>query len=315
MRITTLSWRNCEATDRQWDIFYSSLEPKVAHRPLQFPRYPLILRAVGKKHQLLYGFDLFWYYIEQGIDSFPAYILTENRSWCELARLVVNYHRQQRELYPIEVAKLLNLLIEHDTSLQQIIDELADHLGVDLNMRNLNAYLSLTALPPELVEFLIRKKAPLQVWMLTGKMHPGATPFLLQLIQKTKLSLSVFREIITHVYEIARRDDCRFSQVIDSLGVTATLAASQTPSQRLAQLRQQIRAARFPVLSAQQQRIKAQIDQLYIPTNLKVTTDPSLETRCIQLSAVIRETIEWRQLQEFFTRNEVADIQKLLDML
>jgi len=315
MKITTLSWQNCKATDRQWDIFFSTRDLELNAHPLQFPRYPLILRERGNKYELLYGFDLYQIYRKRKIDSFPAYILPKNITWCATAKLVLDYHCQQNELYPVELARLLQLLIKHGISLQKISAELAAHVDFPLKTTHVKQYLPLTSLPLLLTEFLIQKKAPLKIWLLMSEMHPGASSFLSQFIQQTNPSLSIFMEISNHIYEIARRDHRRVEGIIDALGLTRLLNARHSASRKLALLRQQVRKARFPVLSATQQRIKAQIEQLNIPSHLKITTDPSLEARSLRVKAVIRNTAEWQQLQEFFARNDVTRIQRLLDIL
>src|SRR6056297_2377665 len=104
MEFKRLKLSQCKIVSRKYDIFYNASDKK---GEIVTP-YPIIVEKDDKNYNLLYGFSKYKHYKNNSYQYVPAYILGST-AVIDKIQTIIRYQRAQRSLYPIEIAKVIDL--------------------------------------------------------------------------------------------------------------------------------------------------------------------------------------------------------------
>ncbi|HPC35527.1 MAG TPA: hypothetical protein P5268_04430 [Candidatus Marinimicrobia bacterium] len=277
---------------------------------------PVFLHSTCNGFIILYGFDYISEIYKYGGKNVPAFVIPKSQSLFSALNIVTDFIRCSRPLWPIEVARILQLCNHQrfsDTKKSAFFKKLT---AKDLTRTLEGRYLALIGLDPLFHKFLIEKKAPLKTWFLTAECPPIIQDLILILITECQPSLSTFEEISRNLLEILRRETITPEQLAAEIKpILAGISEEIQPSQKLEVFRNKIHERRFPQMTIHRERVNDFLQTIQLPAAVKIEFDPNFEERGYRLKVEIRTPNDIVELTEFLNSAAQSDLKLLLEIL
>lgn len=315
LSVTNLKREQIDFSDRTFDIFY----PTEALVKASEDRFTNTLVAVVQPKLELFRIVFGWDWLKRITElpnRVPAFTLSEEADISKAILYAVQYLRRFRDLYPIEVARILHMILDARLCDEKILTEILPAVNLSYSKQMVEQYNACLDIEEELVDYLITKKATLKLWFTLSTLSGSFRKFLIPLIKKARPTLSVFDEIVRHVQEISIREKMETTAVLEKIGWETCLNDSKmTEQSRLAEIRERIARMRFPVTSDHICRLEALLEKIEMPPNIKLQYDKTLEKKELKIEAMIKSDKDIEALRKLFDDNYANRLKNILNML
>ena len=191
-----------------------------------------------------------------------------------------------RALNAVEKGRVLRRLRDdwqYPTSV--LLQEFCPLLELPPRPETLTAYCLLPTLEASLQAAVVEGALPLETALWIGEQAPDDAGVLLALFTGLKLGSNRARECATAIDEICQRDACGAAVLLQRLGVFDVLAEAELSGpQKIEHVRQLLRQARYPHLSAYEQRFQAAVRRLRLPPQMSLCPPPYFDGQQYQVS-------------------------------
>ena len=149
----------------------------------------------------------------------------------------------------------------------------------------LEAYCTLAMLDDALQAVTVESALPVDVAVWVGGLDAADRQAVLPLFAGLQLGSNRAQECAAYIDEVCRRDACSAAALFERLGIPALLAEPQRsgPQKREA-VRHALRQARYPQLTAHEQRYREAVRRLRLPPAIALRPPPYFENRQYQVS-------------------------------
>lgn len=305
MEFKRLRLSNCRIDSSEFDIF---LNPDDRPAALISP-YPLIVEPHNNSYMVIYGFQKFRSYKNQAYKYIPAYILAED-SYLDKMKTIVEYQRARRTLYPIEIARVISRLESKGIDKKTLATEVADSLGINRGFKLIDRYRSLLHIPGYIVKYLVNKTDSLKIWSRFIDRHEK---ILKSIIEEMNPTLSELLEIEKNIFEIAKREKKTPDSIAEKYGLFSIIEENSSSS--IKKIRRILKKARYPFLTRQRSKINKLIQDIDRPQNIRIKPDQTLETKILEISAMIKDEKDITRLKKFLSENNIIQIKNILKKL
>ncbi|MCF7740529.1 MAG: hypothetical protein K9N00_01925 [Candidatus Marinimicrobia bacterium] len=291
---------------RDLDVFYPSGQ---TDDHLLTP-YPIIVENIDGKWALLHGFNKIKQFRNRSLKTAPAYIIAE-KIFVDKLIIIINYQRSIRALYPIEIARIIELLKNKNIDKRILATKVADAMGINRGFQIVDKYEKLLEVPEYIVEFLIPKTDSLKIWQrFVGKKER----IFQKLLELAPPTLSEFLEIEQNLSEIAQRQKSDIEKIAKDLSLE-NLLRNKKPRTAIKETRKLLKKKRYPVITKHRRNIDNYLKKIRQPGNISLQPDPTFETRTVKFETTITDQQDLRDLQDFLSKDNLATIKKLLENL
>jgi len=232
---------------------------------------------------------------QSGQTSVPALVYSAaDLSEAQAFLLALHDNLGCRVLNAVEKARTLWRL-RQDFQVQPValLQDFCPLLDIPRRAETLQAYWSLATLEDALQAAVVEGTLPLETALWIGAHAAEEQRALLQLFTGLKVGNNRAREFSTYIDEICQRDARSPAALLQELGVPALLANHQLSGpQKLDSVRGVLRQARYPQLSAYEQRFQAAARRLRLPPQITLRPPPYFEGQQYQV------TLSFGQRQE-----------------
>lgn len=220
-----------------------------------------------------------------------------------------------RSFNAVEKARVLQRLL-HDFrySEEALTEQFCPLLDLPPRADVLEAYCALAALDEALQAATVEHALPVAVALWVGALDTADRQAVLPLFTTLQLGSSRAQECAAHIDEVCQRDDCTAVALFERLGVAALLAdPHRSGPQKREAVRQALRRARYPQLTAHEQRFREAARRLGLPPAVSLRPPPYFENRRYQVSFSFVGKQELRQAAQRLL--DAADSEAMDDLL
>ena len=203
-------------------------------------------------------------------------------------RLALYENLAHRTFNDVEKSLILTkLLRQFACSQDEVIQTYMPLLRLAPNAKVLETYLKIHDFEEEIKHYMADHEFPMTVSELLATLSSDDRQAVFRLISTLRLGINKIKELLTHLEEIALRDNCTMKQIIDDRQIHDILRHKQyTGPQKAEQIRRIIREKRYPQLTTLEHKYHDQLKQLHLPRGLQLKTDRFFEDD--DLSATFR---------------------------
>jgi hypothetical protein len=264
--------------------------------------------------------DLVWYgwrllETRSPSDEVNIYWFRKKESALTILTAIAHFIRYRRELYPNEVARIVEYLKEHRPTAAQSEDfcTITGQKNFDLWQ---DCYHRLLQIIPDLQADLISHKAPLKLWLSFSRWeHSDQTKFA-QLWHSQRPTLSQVVLITNMLNDLAVLEKSSVSQILSPIVAQRTTeVSSEQARNRCDALIEALRRRRFPNITAHENRLLQLREQLPHHKHLQVNWDPNFEIPGLQLTFTIRKPDDLHLLRELGNDQYSAVLSEMLELL
>ena len=200
--------------------------------------------------------------------------------------LAVHDNLACRPFNAVEKARILRRL-RHDFQYPDaaLTEQFCPLLDLPPRADTLHAYCTLTTLDDALQAATVEYALPVDVAVWVGGLEAADRQAVLPLFTGMQLGSNRAQECAAYIDEVCQRDACSAAALFERLGIPALLADPQRsgPQKREA-VRHALRQARYPQLTAHEQRYRKAVRRLRLPPAIALRPPPYFENRQYQVS-------------------------------
>ena len=195
----------------------------------------------------------------------------------------------------------------------RLVAEFCPLLALPPRPATVEALCTLVTLDDPLQAAVVEGPLPLETALWIGRHVAADREALLRLFTGLKLSSSRAREFATQIADVCRRDACSPAALLERLGILAVLTDPQLDGpQKHERVRRLLYTARYPRLSAHEQRLHDTLRRLRLPSQLSLRPPPYFEGTQYQVSFSFQTRQELHQIVQ---RLQAIAADKALDDL
>ena len=229
--------------------------------------------------------------------------------------LAVHDNLACRPFNAVEKARILRRL-RHDFQYPDadLTEQFCPLLDLPPRADTLEAYCTLAILEDALQAATVENALPVDVAVWAGGLDTADRQAVLPVFAGLQLGSNRAQECATYVDEICQRDACTAAALFERLGIPALLADPQRsgPQKREA-VRHALRQARYPQLTAHEQRYREAVRRLRLPPAISLRPPPYFEKCQYQVSFSFSQRQELRQAAQCLL--DAADSDAMDDLL
>jgi hypothetical protein len=267
-----------------WDddsclISYGPLPDKLilSIRAVGLIQPPLLQRKKSGLFRIVCGSRRLAVCREFDIDPSPVRVLSETLPRWTCLRMAIYDNSAQRIMNPVEKSLILAKLGEFLED-PELIAEYMPLLDLEPNPKLLGCYLNLLNLEKPVLNSLAQGTLNERIGFALADLNHVDRLALFEFFNEFPFSVSVQREIIETVKEVARRDNLSPPQVLDSKEIRKLREAQERPlRQRAQQMRQALQIKRAPRLTARRERFAKETRELGLPSGVRLVPPPYFE--------------------------------------
>ncbi len=129
-------------------------------------------------------------------------------------------------------------------------------------------------------------------------------------------TLSLFEELVTHLYEIGRREHLSLLEIFEQFRWQEQVSTeSQEPKERIKTLRQAVYRRRYPALSAHRDKVLEELAGVALPDNVELNFDDTFERKELRLEWSLSSSEDLKKMEKFCSSETLDKIRRLLDAL
>lgn len=279
---------------------------------------PLHLRrsAAPLGLQLIAGFKRLTAAGQTGQTTVPGLIHeAEELSDEQAFLLAVHDNLACRAFNAVEKARVLRRL-RHDFRYpdEALIQEFCPLLDLPPRADVLRGYCTLATLDESLQAATVDYSLPVDVALWVGGLDPADRQAVLPLFTTLQLGSNRAQECAAYIDEVCQRDACTAAALFERLGIAALLAdAQRSGPQKREAARHALRRARYPQLTAHEQRYREAVRRLRLPPAVSLRPPPYFENSRHQVSLSFSGKQELRQAAQRLL--DAADSEAMDDLL
>jgi len=210
--------------------------------------------------------------------------------------LAVHDNLACRPFNAVEKARLLRRLrYDFQYSDAALTEQFCPLLDLPPRADTLHAYCTLATLDDALQAATVENALPVDVAVWVGGLDAADRQAVLPLFAGLQLGSNRAQECAAYIDEVCQRDACSATALLERLGIPALLADPQRsgPQKREA-VRHALRQARYPQLTAHEQRYREAVRRLRLPPAIALRPPPYFENRQYQVSFSFSQRQELR---------------------
>ena len=200
--------------------------------------------------------------------------------------LAVHDNLACRPFNAVEKARILRRL-RHDFQYPDaaLTEQFCPLLDLPPRTDTLKAYCTLAMLDDTLQSATVENALPVDVAVWVGGLDTADLQAVLPVFADLQLGSNRAQECAAYIDEVCQRDACTASALLERLGIPALLADPQRsgPQKREA-VRHALRQARYPQLTAHEQRYREAVRRLRLPPAIALRPPPYFDNRQYQIS-------------------------------
>lgn len=260
---------------------------------------PLHLRRAGESAplQLVAGSKRLRAARQAGQATVPALVheadeLSEQQAFL----LAVHDNLACRPFNAVEKARILRRL-RHDFQYPDadLTEQFCPLLNLPPRADTLHAYCTLATLDDPLQAATVESGLPVDVALWVGGLSSVDRQALLPLFASLQLGSNRAQECATYIDEVCQRDACSAAALLERLDIPALLAdAQRSGPQKREAVRHALRQARYPQLTAHEQRYREAVRRLRLPPAIALRPPPYFQSRQYQVSFSFSQRRELR---------------------
>jgi len=295
-------------------IFEEEGDLSLVDSPERLFTHPVFLQKTDNGYTILYGFESVAQLRSSKAVFCPAFILPARWSLSKCVTLVATCILRSRALWPVEIAKLLDLFTRNGLSKSKIAELFRQVTHIKLNVAVAKQYLAILEIESSLQQYLITKKAPLKTWRLAAELPSEIRRLMLDLIVECQPTLSLFEEIARNVSEILHREESAVD--LERLNLVNVLKNTDyQPAEKLAIIRGAVQELRYPNLTQHTQRLSNLLKEIKVPQSVRIDYDKNFEEQKFRIEAEISSADDLKAFGDFLTGTEKAKLERLLKIL
>ena len=260
---------------------------------------PVLLRKKSGGYQIICGFRRISVVKELGKSEIEARVFEEKEvDEFQLFSLSLRENLTTRGFNTVEKAIALEKLIhrfriDSDT----VIKTFLPLFSLEPNENILNTYLALSQMEDEIKTYVLKEEVSRSNIRRLADLPPGDRIAVLSLISPLKLGEIRLREVLTHLEEISRRNQCTAGEVVQRLEIQAILSKKElTPSQKTERVKKVLTDLRYPKLHQLEKEFEKRRKDLNLPTNLWLHHPPFFEGRGLRVAFQFETMEEYRSI-------------------
>lgn len=210
----------------------------------------------------------------------PALVYTAaDLSPARACLLALHEHLGSRVLNAVEKGRVLQRLqTVCGYASAVLMREYCPRLGLPPRLETLRTYQRLITLDDALQAAVVDGALPLETALWIGAYANEERAPLLALFTGLHVGINRAREFASLLDDLCQREVCGPAALLEQLGIPAILHDPQRPGpQKLDHIRQRLRQARYPRLSAHEQRFQDAVRRLHLPPQLSLRPAPSFD--------------------------------------
>lgn len=211
--------------------------------------------------------------------------------------LAVHDNLASRPFNTVEKARILRRL-RHDFQYPDaaLIEQFCSLLDLPPRADTLEAYCTLATLDNALQAATVESSLPVDIALWAGSLDTTDRQAVLPLFTGLQLGSNRAQECAAYIDEICQRDACTAAALFQRLDIPALLADPQRsgPQKREA-ARRALRQARYPQLTAHEQRYRDAARRLRLPPAITLRPPPYFESRQYQITFSFSQRQELRR--------------------
>ena len=279
---------------------------------------PLHLRrtAASAPLQLVAGSKRLSAARQTGLATVPALVyeaaeLSEKQAFL----LAVHDNLACRSFNAVEKARALRRLRDDfQYSDEALIEGFCPLLDLPPRADTLQAYCTLATLDDALQAATVDYALPVDVALWVGGLDTADRQAVLPMFTSLQLGSNRAQECAAHIDEVCQRDTCSASALFERLGIAALLAdAQRSGPQKREAVRHALRQARYPQLTAHEQRYREAARRLRLPPAVSLRPPPYFENSQYQVSFSFSRKQELRNAAQRLL--DAADSEAMDDLL
>jgi hypothetical protein len=223
-----------------------------------------------------------------------------------------------RTFNEVEKSLILTKFLRQFACLQdEVIQTYMPLLGLAPNEKVLATYLKIDDFEEEIKHYMADRELPMTVIELLAPLSSDDRQALFRLISALRLGINKIKELLTHLEEIALRDNCTMQQVIDDRQIQGILRHTQyTGPQKAEQIRRIIREKRYPHLTTLERTYHEYLKRLHLPRGLQLTTDRFFEDDDLSATFRFQTPEQLRAVAEALLElSQKPELQQILDLV
>lgn len=231
--------------------------------------------------------------------------------------LAVHDNLACRSFNAVEKARILRRLQrEFQYPDNALIEQFCPLLDLPPRADTLEAYCNLATLDDALQAATVDNALPVDVAVWVGGLDAADQQAVLPLFTGLQLGSNRAQECAAYIDEVCQRDACSAAALVERLDVPALLADPQRsgPQKREA-VRHALRHARYPQLTAHEQRYRESVRRLRLPPSIALRPPPYFESHQYQVSFSFSQRQELRHAAQRLLDAAESDVMNdLLDL-
>lgn len=274
----------------------------------------ILVQPTDPKYRIVDGFEI----LTAGLSAdrqIPAMAFPPDAAGLDILKRLVVIKRNRRPLSPVEISRIFRFAAGQNSSDAGIVEALGPVLGFPKDPKIIQQYRDLASIGEPVTQYLIAKKAPLKTWLLVAQQYWNVQPYLEMLIA-LRPTLSLFEELIIHLYEISRRERLSLAMLLEQLGWQEMVNAENgVPREELQKIRATVFQHRYPVLSAQREKVRKHLENIPLPANATLSCDDTFEKKELRLLWTLTSESDLTSMQRFCSTETIQKLRQLLDTI
>jgi len=247
---------------------------------------------------------------QKGMQSMDAVVFPAETPLTDIVLFVFSEKRTVIEASVVNSVGFVNFASSLDIEESWMFEYLCRPLGFRPHRSFLEECGRVHDLPLEIRRFCHEKRFSLrQVLNLTS--HPVEV---LEAIIRWKpylhLSASILDELASNLKDCLRMNDTTLERFVRESGIQEIIESASSPRDRTTELRNRIRALRYPVLTEVNERIEKAVKRLDLPEGLTIEWDRTLENRGVRLNIIVKDMAGWTEIRKRLDSTEIHEVIK-----
>lgn len=270
-------------------------------------------------YQIITGFRRAYACRKLGIVQVNAYIYQVNPD----APLAVFYlalreNISHRTFNDVEKSLILHkLLTQFACERHDVINEYMPILRLAPNAKVLETYLHIMTFEEEIRAYIATHELPMSMIDLLAGLSSENRHAVFTLLSNLKLGVNKTKELLTYLDEIALRDQCSISRIVEEECIQEILRHEKySDPQKTNRIRRVLKEKRYPELTRLEQEYQQRIKQLRVPSGVQIQTNRFFEDDDLSVTFRIHSPEQLHtiaeELQELSRKPEFS---KLLDLI
>lgn len=260
----------------------------------------------NKEYHLLDGFKRFDYLKKKKSTDIACRVLNQTQlNTKDGLILFFTLHPECQAAAPASKAKWVQALVQHIKK-TTIRNEFLTLLNLPAQDNILRQCIKISKLPEAICQLSEEKQFSFKQCFHLTRFNVEILNEFARLLPYFNFSASTFLECLERLSDHCRQKKKSATQILNQTSFQSLLHASDTPSEKTKQLREQLQTLRFPELNRLQSQFNSSYKKLRLPSNTHVDWDKSFEEKKLSLTISFTNTASLQK-----TIDQVSDTDTL----